>query len=133
MVWDINAKAAVAAAAASKTGTPKGKGKQQQQPPPKRPLKVFYGSLHDILSFPCETGDPHIVANASVRLAAHGQHISNVHLKPYTSSSQFHSEVYPQYQHGLFGAAKEFCKDTQADPSKTLFIISAGRSLLEST
>lgn len=108
-------------------GSPKGKHKTQQ----KRPLKVFYGSLHDILSFPCESGDPQLVANASVRLAAHDQHICNVHLKPYTSANQFHAEVYPTYQQDLFGAATQFCKATQADPAKTLIVISAGMDACE--
>lgn len=125
LVWDINAKAAEAAA--SQSSSPKGKGRSNATSS-KRPLRVFYGSLHDILSYPCETGDPQIVANASVRLAAHDQHICNVHLQPYSSQSQFHTQVYPSYQKDLFGAATEFCKATQADPSRTLIVVSAGQA-----
>lgn len=112
---------------ATPANSPKGKGKV----PRKRPLKVFYGSLHDILSFPCETGDPQLVANASVRLAAHDQHICNVHIKPYNSAAHFHTEVYPTYQADLFGAATQFCKATSADPTKTLIVISAGMDACE--
>ena len=43
-----------------------------------RAQRVFYGSLHDIESFPCENGDPDLIRNASVCLAgAHGQWIWN--------------------------------------------------------
>jgi histone deacetylase HOS3 len=57
---------------------------------------------------------------------AHGQYISNVHLEPYTSVAQFHSDVYPKYHDGLIGAAASFLKKTAADPGQTLFLISAG-------
>ena len=44
----------------------------------RRALRMFYGSLHDIESFPCEDGDPELVRNASVCLeGAHGQWIYN--------------------------------------------------------
>jgi len=68
----------------------------------KRPLKMLYASLHDVLSYralrrysivnldsipeniniiACEDGDSRMVADASVRLSgAHGQYISNIHL-----------------------------------------------------
>ena len=43
-----------------------------------RAQRVYYGSLHDIESFPCEDGDAELVRNASVCLAgAHGQWIWN--------------------------------------------------------
>lgn len=43
-----------------------------------RAQRVFYGSLHDIESYPCENGDPDLIRNASVCLAgAHGQWIWN--------------------------------------------------------
>lgn len=44
----------------------------------KRGLKVSYGSLHDIESFPCEDGDRSKVSDASICVAgAHGQWIWN--------------------------------------------------------
>lgn len=44
----------------------------------RRGLKISYGSLHDIESFPCEDGDKDKVSDASVCLeGAHGQWIQN--------------------------------------------------------
>lgn len=43
-----------------------------------RAQRLFYGSLHDIESYPCENGDTDLIRNASVCLAgAHGQWIWN--------------------------------------------------------
>lgn len=43
-----------------------------------RAQRLFYGSLHDIESYPCENGDAELIRNASVCLAgAHGQWIWN--------------------------------------------------------
>lgn len=43
-----------------------------------RAQRLFYGSLHDIESFPCENGDAELIRNASVCLGgAHGQWIWN--------------------------------------------------------
>lgn len=45
---------------------------------PPRGLQVFYSSLHDIESFPCEDGDADLVRDASVCIqGAHGQWIWN--------------------------------------------------------
>lgn len=44
----------------------------------KRALRMYYGSVHDIESYPCEDGDVEMVRNASVCLAgAHSQWIWN--------------------------------------------------------
>lgn len=44
----------------------------------KRGLRIFYGSLHDIESFPCEDGDAGMIKDASVCVeGAHGQWIWN--------------------------------------------------------
>lgn len=44
----------------------------------RRGLKIFYGSLHDIESFPCEDGTKELVADASLCIdGAHGQWIWN--------------------------------------------------------
>ncbi|BGP36490.1 histone deacetylase [Rhodotorula kratochvilovae] len=100
-------------------------------PEPPRPLQIMYGSLHDIWSYPCEDGDPSLVAAASLRIAGgHGQFISNVHLEPYTDEAHFHGELYPRYREGLHGQAEEFCRLTRGeggdDADKTLVIVSAG-------
>ena len=59
---------------------------------PTRPgLRLFYASAHDILSYPCEDGNPELVRDASVSLphGAHGQWIENVHLETYGSEREF--------------------------------------------
>ena len=61
-------------------------------PTPTKPgLRLFYASAHDILSYPCEAGDPELVRDASVSLphGAHGQWIENVHLETYESEREF--------------------------------------------
>src|SRR5258708_30478801 len=54
-------------------------------------LRIFYASAHDILSYPCEDGNPELVRDASVSLShgAHGQWIENVHLETYNSERGF--------------------------------------------
>ncbi len=43
-----------------------------------RALRIFYSSLHDIESFPCEDGDPNMIKDASTCVeGAHGQWIWN--------------------------------------------------------
>ncbi|KAL2021100.1 hypothetical protein VTK56DRAFT_7519 [Thermocarpiscus australiensis] len=51
---------------------------------------IGYFSLHDINSYPCETGDEDKVRNASVCIDnAHGQSIWNVHLQPWKTEADF--------------------------------------------
>ncbi|CAO1636998.1 unnamed protein product [Parajaminaea phylloscopi] len=111
-----------------------GKGTAAGNPPPEaaskippRALRVYYSSLHDIESFPCEDSDPELVRDASVVLnGAHGQWITNVHLDSYDSPQHF-SDLYDQrYAPVLLGGARRFLKETGADPSRTLFLISCG-------
>lgn len=67
-----------------------GEAKQTQNAvaQPKRGLKIFYGSLHDIESYPCEDGTPELVRDASTCIAgAHGQWIWNGELPCPLSSS----------------------------------------------
>ncbi|KAG8811871.1 hypothetical protein FRC17_002303 [Serendipita sp. 399] len=85
-------------------------------------LQIFYASLHDILSFPCEDGDPALVRDASVSIAgAHGQYIENVHLQPYTSHEDFWTRLYPQYQ-SLFSKALDFIRADPQDLNVPIFI-----------
>lgn len=64
-------------------------------PSDKPGLQVYYGSIHDILSYPCEDGKPELVQAASVSIhGPHGQHIENVHLQPYTSQEDFWGRLY---------------------------------------
>ncbi|RXK40609.1 histone deacetylase HOS3 [Tremella mesenterica] len=91
----------------------------------RRGWKGFYGSVHDIYSYPCEDGDLDLISDASISLAAHGQFIENIHLQPYTSEEDFYERIYPQYL-ALLDKAKHYLQDTQAEPSRTLVFISAG-------
>ncbi|EFX05992.1 histone deacetylase [Grosmannia clavigera kw1407] len=51
---------------------------------------IGYFSLHDINSFPCESGDGDKVKNASICLEnAHGQNVWNVHLERWKTEAEF--------------------------------------------
>ena len=53
-------------------------------------VSIGYYSMHDINSFPCETGDRTKVQNASLCIDnAHGQSVWNVHLEPWTTPDDF--------------------------------------------
>ncbi|EJD50534.1 Arginase/deacetylase [Auricularia subglabra TFB-10046 SS5] len=96
------------------------------QPPKPTPLRFYYGSVHDILSYPCEDGKASLVAAASVKIAgAHGQHIENIHLETYTSMDEFW-KLYEGPYSRLLGQAENFCKVTDAKPENTLVFISCG-------
>jgi len=84
-------------------------------------LQIFYASLHDILSFPCEDGNPELVRDASVSVAGHGQFIENMHLEPYSSHEEFWTELYPRYQ-ALFTKAKKFLQIDPQDRNVPVFI-----------
>ncbi|GAA5856329.1 hypothetical protein JCM8547_000871 [Rhodosporidiobolus lusitaniae] len=102
--------------------------------PEPEPLRIMYGSMHDIWSYPCEDGDPSLVSAASLTLSGgHCQHISNVHLEPFASEDDFHERLYPKYREGLLGVAERFCEQTgggkgkeEEDGKRTLVIVSAG-------
>jgi histone deacetylase HOS3 len=110
-------------------------------------LKVFYGSLHDILSFPCEVnslsllssagfptygchqdGDPALIQAASTSLSgAHDQYLENVHLEPFASEEVFFQRLYPLYKERLLGGARRFLQQTATPnafgPDETLIFI----------
>ncbi|KAI1460280.1 Arginase/deacetylase [Annulohypoxylon moriforme] len=51
---------------------------------------IGYFSLHDINSFPCESGDENVIKNASVCIEnAYGQSIWNVHLQEWKTLEEF--------------------------------------------
>ncbi|KLO04670.1 Arginase/deacetylase [Schizopora paradoxa] len=92
-----------------------------------RDLQVYYGSIHDILSFPCEDGKPDLVQAASVSIhGPHGQYIENIHLQPYTSDEDFWSTLYPNAYTKLLTKAQEFVELGQTNPSEVLVFISCG-------
>ncbi|KAH9949834.1 Arginase/deacetylase [Amylocystis lapponica] len=96
-------------------------------PTDKPGLQIYYGSLHDVLSFPCEDGKPDLVQAASVSIhGAHGQHIENVHLKPYSSEKQFWEELYAGPYSRLLDKARDFLEETGGAGSDALIFISCG-------
>ncbi|GJE85951.1 histone deacetylase HOS3 [Phanerochaete sordida] len=97
------------------------------KPPGKPGLQVFYGSLHDILSFPCEDGKSELVQAASVSIhGPHGQFIENIHLEPYTTEKEFFENVYEKKYSRLLEKARNFIDATGGVKDDTLVFISCG-------
>ncbi|KAG6824643.1 hypothetical protein H0H93_001786 [Arthromyces matolae] len=94
-------------------------------PPPSKPgLQVYYGSLHDILSFPCEDGKPDLIQAASVSLhGAHGQHIENIHLQTYSSEDHFWDVLYKNHYSRLLSKAEDFLNSTSGPEDDVLIFI----------
>lgn len=147
IVWRINSEAQKLPQERQRTAqTPSSSPRKSTSPrkaavplpsaPSADPLRIMYGSLHDIWSYPCEEGDASLVSAASLVVAGgHGQHISNVHLEPYDDEGDFHRRLYEGYREGLLGAAERFCRQTaggvgqeEEDAKRTLVIVSAGSS-----
>lgn len=100
--------------------------------PPATPgMQVYYGSVHDVLSYPCEVKLPEtsalfylliypfqdgklgFVQAASVSIhRAHGQYIENVHLQPYGSESHFWDVLYKEQYGRILRKAEDFLKAT---------------------
>ncbi|MCO5599762.1 hypothetical protein L7F22_053869 [Adiantum nelumboides] len=92
----------------------------------RRGLKMFYGSLHDIESFPCEDGNKQKVTDASIRLeGGHGQWIWNVHLDCHGNRDEFLSAYERKYK-DLVRKAQQFFENTQSTSKASMVIISAG-------
>ena len=73
---------------------------------------IGYFSLHDINSYPCESGDEDKVRNASLCLEnAHGQSIWNVHLQPWKSDAEFW-DLYEDRYVIILSKARAFLKST---------------------
>ena len=65
-------------------------GSMPKNTPISKKTAIGYFSLHDINSYPCETGDEEKVRNASLCIEnAHGQTIWNVHLQPWKTEKEF--------------------------------------------
>lgn len=105
-------------------------------------LRVFYGSMHDILSFPCEVreavpvigldaysaarqdGQPGLVQAASTSLhGPHGQYIENIHLSPYLSEDHFWNVLYKERYSVLFDKARAFVQDTSGENNDIIVFI----------
>ncbi|KAF9816382.1 hypothetical protein IEO21_04135 [Rhodonia placenta] len=90
-------------------------------------LRMFYGSIHDVLSYPCEDGKPELVQAASVSIhGPHGQHIENIHLQPYESEQQFWDELYDGLYVKLRERASAFLEGTGGAGDDVLVFISCG-------
>lgn len=86
-------------------------------------LKIFYGSLHDILSYPCEDGNESAVEAASLCLMNHGQYIWNIHLEEYRQEAEFWQD-YNDYYRSLLTQARRFFKGYP--PRNCMIFVSAG-------
>ncbi|TFK27572.1 Arginase/deacetylase [Coprinopsis marcescibilis] len=106
---------------------------QEAGAPPNEPgAQIYYGSIHDILSYPCEDGKPELVQAASVSLhQAHGQHIENVHLQTYTSEEHFWSELYAKKYSRLIKKAEDFLDATGGPGDDVMVFISCGMDACE--
>ncbi|QRV92794.1 histone deacetylase family protein [Ceratobasidium sp. AG-Ba] len=132
IAWKINAEThrkSLEADARREAGVP-----ESEEDGTENGLQIFYGSLHDILSYPCEDGDPALTLAASACLSAHGQHIENVHLQQWKDEDDFFGRLYGDpsattgegYSTRLFARARQFLNETSADPSKTIIYVSCG-------
>ncbi|KAG7087899.1 hypothetical protein E1B28_011946 [Marasmius oreades] len=100
-------------------------------PPTKPGMKVYYGSIHDILSFPCEDGKPDLVQAASVSInGPHGQWIENIHLEAYEDEPSFH-ELYESNYSRLILKAEQFLDVTGGPGEDVLVFISCGMDACE--
>ncbi|KAF8527331.1 histone deacetylase domain-containing protein [Gautieria morchelliformis] len=91
------------------------------------PLRVYYGSIHDPLSYPCEGGNAAIIQAASVSIhGPHGQHIENVHLVPYQSEADFWDRLYSGSYRRLLDKAEGFLQDHDENSGEVMVFISAG-------
>ncbi|KAF9018619.1 Arginase/deacetylase [Hymenopellis radicata] len=94
--------------------------------------RIYYGSIHDVLSYPCEDGKPHLVQAASVSLhGSHGQYIENVHLQTYESEAHFFDELYARKYRTVFDKAQDFLDSTGGPGDDVLFFISCGMDACE--
>lgn len=101
-------------------------------PPEKSGAQIYYGSVHDILSYPCEDGKMELVQAASTSLHdAHGQFIENVHLQTYTSEEHFWTELYEKRYKRVLHKAEEFLNTTGGPGDDVLFFISCGMDACE--
>ncbi|KAI4161113.1 MAG: hypothetical protein LQ342_005150 [Letrouitia transgressa] len=78
--------------------------------PSSKKTAIGYFSLHDINSYPCETGEEEKVRSASLCLEdAHGQTVWNVHLQPWKTDKEFW-DLYQKKYMTLLEKAKRFLR-----------------------
>lgn len=96
-------------------------------PPPTRGPQIFYGSIHDVLSFPCEGGKASFVQAASTSIhGPHGQHIENIHLQTYSSETYFWDVLYREQYSALLKRASQFLDSTGGPGDDVMIFISCG-------
>ncbi|KAI0927007.1 hypothetical protein AcW1_007629 [Taiwanofungus camphoratus] len=96
-------------------------------PPSKPGLQMYYGSIHDILSYPCEDGKTELVQAASVSIhGPHGQYIENIHLRTYNSEKEFWEQLYTGPYAKLIEKAGGFLEKTGGAGDDVLVFISCG-------
>lgn len=101
-------------------------GSQIDSPHTQDGFQIYYGSLHDILSYPCEDGKPHMVQAASTSIhGMHGQHVENIHLQQYDSNEHFWDVLYPKYLN-LIHRARDFLDRTGGSGDDVLIFMSCG-------
>ncbi|KAJ7850457.1 histone deacetylase domain-containing protein [Mycena leptocephala] len=99
--------------------------------PPEKGPQVYYGSVHDILSYPCEEGEAELIQAASVSISGyHGQYIENVHLQTYTSPEHWEILYTEQYSK-ILSKAEEFLDSTGGPGKDVLVFISCGMDASE--
>ncbi|KAK7048838.1 histone deacetylase HOS3 [Favolaschia claudopus] len=97
----------------------------------KKGPQVFYGSIHDILSYPCEDGKVELVQAASVSIhGSHGQFIENVHLQQYSSTEHW-EKLYAEQYSKILRKAEEFLDSTGGPGEDVLVFISCGMDASE--
>ncbi|KAG2133359.1 arginase deacetylase [Suillus clintonianus] len=96
-------------------------------PPQNRGPQIYYGSIHDVLSFPCEDGKATFVQAASTSIhGPHGQYIENIHLQTYNSEAYFWDVLYKEQYSVLLKRASEFLDSTGGPGDDVLVFISCG-------
>ncbi|KAF9465374.1 histone deacetylase complex protein [Collybia nuda] len=94
--------------------------------------QIYYGSIHDILSYPCEDGKPNLIQAASVSLhKSHGQYIENIHLQTYTSEIHFWDVLYKEQYSKILRKAEEFLDGTGGPGDDVMVFISCGMDACE--
>jgi len=142
IVWGVNEEAYRAETESQDAGEEQ--ASQVAPELPQKKLKVYYGSLHDVMSFPCEVrsvllrrerhlmkdvadqdGKLELIQAASTSLRGpHGQWIENIHLLPYENDEEFFEKLYPRYQQ-LIERASDFL-EAEGQGEEVLVFISAG-------
>ncbi|KAH9820248.1 histone deacetylase domain-containing protein [Melampsora americana] len=92
-------------------------------------LKISYSSLHDLNSYPCESGEIDKIQKASLNLCISNsiqQFIQNLHLESWSDEVDFFKRLYPKIWLAFENHMIKFFEITQAKVEKSLIFVSAG-------